>query len=467
MGRDCDFGEERGQSERRIAEKTLEGVHVRRNRAFLRGVCSPGTCCQFHERRCVSSPRQPVFSHFLSPLSLCFRVPQTHSDRRPIRCFFLVSGSNLRTSALHESLQRLRGSTLQRLNRLFALPSLSSVRSFSRRAPGVSSRLRFSLRREMTLLRKSILLFGHSGALGGAVAEAFAAARYRVIGCSPRARSKRFESGIFSVGGASPHATIEIESDSRSLQEQSEQLASKLQPLLADGPPLHAAICCSGAFAQSPVSSEDFLAEAESLIRANCFPSLLCAHTAAVIFRNRSKARPTCQDAAFASQDTALASQDTALSSQDTAFASQDTLPPLVVLTGAGAVSATAPTPEMIGYGCSKVFVHHLVRSLAASAAKEESAARERSRLNAEEEKRERLDFRVAGILPVILDTPANRSCMHHVTDEEKMDSWTSVEVVAEQLVKWMEGEDPVENGGLYVVKTEKGKTHFLLNREI
>ncbi|KAF4643871.1 6,7-dihydropteridine reductase [Toxoplasma gondii] len=312
----------------------------------------------------------------------------------------------------------------------------------------------------MTLLRKSILLFGHSGALGGAVAEAFAAARYRVIGCSPRARSKRFESGIFSVGGASPHATIEIESDSRSLQEQSEQLASKLQPLLADGPPLHGAICCSGAFAQSPVSSEDFLAEAESLIRANCFPSLLCAHTAAVIFRNRSKAKPTCQDAALPSQDTALASQDTALSSQDT-------LPPLVVLTGAGAVSATAPTPEMIGYGCSKVFVHHLVRSLAASAAKEESAARERSRLNAEEEKRERLDFRVAGILPVTLDTPANRSCMHHVTDEEKMDSWTSVEVVAEQLVKWVEGEDPVENGGLYVVKTEKGKTHFLLNREI
>ncbi|EPT31081.1 6,7-dihydropteridine reductase [Toxoplasma gondii ME49] len=408
-----------------------------------------------------------LFSLIFSLLFLSASASPRHTGTEDIRCFFLVSGSNPRTSALHESLQRLRGSTLQRLNRLFALPSLSSVRSFSRPAPGVSSRLRFSLRREMSLLRKSILLFGHSGALGGAVAEAFAAARYRVIGCSPRARSKRFESGIFSVGGASPHATIEIESDSRSLQEQSEQLASKLQPLLADGPPLHAAICCSGAFAQSPVSSEDFLAEAESLIRANCFPSLLCAHTAAVIFRNRSKARPTCQDAAFASQDTALPSQDTAVGSQDTAFASQDTLPPLVVLTGAGAVSATAPTPEMIGYGCSKVFVHHLVRSLAASAAKEESAARERSRLNAEEEKRERLDFRVAGILPVTLDTPANRSCMHHVTDEEKKDSWTSVEVVAEQLVKWMEGEDPVENGGLYVVKTEKGKTHFLLNREI
>ncbi|KEP65391.1 UNVERIFIED_CONTAM: 6,7-dihydropteridine reductase [Hammondia hammondi] len=312
----------------------------------------------------------------------------------------------------------------------------------------------------MSLLRRTILLFGHTGALGGAVAEAFAAARYRVIGCSPHARSKRFESGIFSVGGASPHATIEIKSESKSLQEQGEQLASELEPLLAAGPPLHAAICCSGAFACSPVSSEDFLGEAESLIRANCFPALLCAHTAAVLFRRCSRANPS-------RQDTALASQDTALASQDTALASQDTLPPLVVLTGAGSVSATAPTPGMIGYGCSKAFVHHLVRSLAASAAQDESVARERSHLNAEEHKQERLDFMVAGILPVTLDTPANRACMQHVTEEEKKNSWTSVEVVAEQLVKWVGGEDPIENGGLYVVKTEKGKTHFLLNREM
>ncbi|CBZ51669.1 Novel protein similar to quinoid dihydropteridine reductase (QDPR, zgc:112405), related [Neospora caninum Liverpool] len=298
----------------------------------------------------------------------------------------------------------------------------------------------------MQLFRKTVLLFGHSGALGGAVADAFAAARWRVIGCGPRAlpdAKKIAGTGLFSNGEqpSPPHETIELKpSDFNSLQAQGEYLARELQPLLASGPPLHAAICCSGAFACSPVSSEAFLAETERLFQANCLPALLCAHTAAVLFRNR----------------------------QDTPQTSQDTVPPLVVLTGAAAVSShpPAPTPGMIGYGCAKVFVHHLVRSLAATQVEKGFLGAKGGADSPGEPQSPPIDFRVVGILPTVLDTPANRDCMRDVPDEEKENSWTKVEEIAEKLVKWADGEEAVENGGLYVVRTEKGKTTFLVPPE-
>lgn len=202
-----------------------------------------------------------------------------------------------------------------------------------------------------------------------------------------------------------------------------------LQPLLASGPVLHAVICCSGAFACSPVESPEFLSEAQHLVQANCYPSMLCAHVAAALFTSRNREE-------------------------------QQLPPPLVVLTGAAAVTDNKTTPSMIAYGSSKAYVHHLVRSLAAV------ASAKAGRDAAERDDESALPFRAVGILPEMLDTPANRESMPDVTAEQRRKTWTEPRDVAEKLLRWARGEEKATNGGLYVIRTREGLTEFVGRRE-
>ncbi|PHJ25668.1 dihydropteridine reductase [Cystoisospora suis] len=282
--------------------------------------------------------------------------------------------------------------------------------------------------------RRSVLLFGSTGALGSAVADAFARANWRVIGCSTSGSSRKGKdtSRLQDLPGCSraavtpspSHAFIEVKGLSTlSLREQGDEILKQLQPLLATGPLLHAIICCSGAFACSPVESAEFLSEAQHLVRANCYPSMLCAHVAATLFNSQQEKKE---------------------------------LPsPLVVLTGAAAVSSKTPTPSMIAYGCSKAYVHHLVRSLAAVAsAKAAGDTAERG---------ERAGpFRVVGILPEMLDTPANRASMPDVSAEQRSKTWTEPKDIAEKLLRWADGVEEATNGGIYVVRTREGQTQFV-----
>ena len=66
----------------------------------------------------------------------------------------------------------------------------------------------------------------------------------------------------------------------------------------------------------------------------------------------------------------------------------------LIVLTGAAA--ALEPTPGMVGYGVSKTSTHFLVRSMAATPSLKETTT--------------------LAILPITIDTPANRSGMYVYT---------------------------------------------------
>ncbi|PFH34852.1 hypothetical protein BESB_068850 [Besnoitia besnoiti] len=282
--------------------------------------------------------------------------------------------------------------------------------------------------------RRTVLLFGSTGALGGAVADAFAAARWRVIGCSTSGPSSKQNGGNrYPSKWASPlppHARIEVQPfPQMSLKEQGEEIARQLQPLLSTGPPLHAAICCSGGFACSSVHSENFLSEAEQMLEANCLPALLCAHAASVLFRSRS----------------ATAAREA----------------PLVVLTGAAAAVQGAggarPTPTMLAYGCSKVYVHHLVQSLAATGVAAE--ARGGDGLAPQSPS---LHYRVVGVLPAILDTAANRAAMPSVAEATRENKWTKCDDIARKLVAWADGAEEAENGALYVVKTTGGATEFL-----
>ena len=106
----------------------------------------------------------------------------------------------------------------------------------------------------------------------------------------------------------------------------------------------------------------------------------------------------------------------------------------LLVLTGADA--ALGATPGMIGYGLSKVGVHHLVKSLATT----------ESKLRAD----------VCAILPLCLDTAQNRADM----PTANFANWTPLSVVAEKILLWArDSSSRVKSGSLVRVITFDGET--------
>merc|ERR1712130_666776 len=107
----------------------------------------------------------------------------------------------------------------------------------------------------------------------------------------------------------------------------------------------------------------------------------------------------------------------------------------LLVLTGAAA--ATGPTPGMIAYGVTKAATHHLISSLAESGLPQGSA--------------------VVGILPICLDTQANREGM----PTANFDDWTPLETVADLLLKWAKNEDRPATGALVKMTTKNKETKF------
>lgn len=105
-----------------------------------------------------------------------------------------------------------------------------------------------------------------------------------------------------------------------------------------------------------------------------------------------------------------------------------------------GAASALGPTPSFIGYGIAKAAVHHLVLSLAS----EGSGMPEKST--------------VTSVLPVVLDTPQNRSSM----PKANFKNWTPLETVAETLYNWANGVDRPKNGSLVKIVTKDGITTYV-----
>jgi len=124
----------------------------------------------------------------------------------------------------------------------------------------------------------------------------------------------------------------------------------------------------------------------------------------------------------------------------------------LLVLVGSAA--ALAPTPDMLAYGVAKAATHHIVVSLtpppaAAAAAAGGAAARSSNTLPA--------GARALGVLPRVLDTPANRAFMAAGADTG---SWTPCGEVAERIVAWAERRGPQPaSGTLHVPETAAGST--------
>ncbi|KAJ3401784.1 hypothetical protein HDV05_000267 [Chytridiales sp. JEL 0842] len=104
-----------------------------------------------------------------------------------------------------------------------------------------------------------------------------------------------------------------------------------------------------------------------------------------------------------------------------------------------GAAAAVDVTPGMLAYGLSKSSVHYLTKNLASPSAGLPA------------------NTKVAALLPVTLDTPANRSAM----PDADFSSWTKLDELAGWCVKFAEGKLEVGNGELVKVVTEKGATKF------
>jgi dihydropteridine reductase len=66
---------------------------------------------------------------------------------------------------------------------------------------------------------------------------------------------------------------------------------------------------------------------------------------------------------------------------------------------------------------------------------------------------------KVIGILPITLDTEMNRKFM----SDADTSTWTPMPEIAKQILDWINGDAPVQSGGLYKIVTEHSKTNFHL----
>ncbi|PVV04300.1 hypothetical protein BB560_001205 [Smittium megazygosporum] len=104
-----------------------------------------------------------------------------------------------------------------------------------------------------------------------------------------------------------------------------------------------------------------------------------------------------------------------------------------------GACAATDGTPGMIGYGLAKAAVHQLIKSLSMKG----SGMPENSR--------------VLGILPITLDTPANRNSMPNAD----FSTWTPLDNLSKEVFSWSTNSSAFPNGALVKVTTTGGKTEY------
>lgn len=188
---------------------------------------------------------------------------------------------------------------------------------------------------------------------------------------------------------------------SAEFEQQAGEVSEQVEKAL-DGNKLDAVLCVAGGWAGGNASAEDFLRGADLMWRQSVWSSLIATRLATSHLKEGG----------------------------------------LLQLTGAKA--ALEATPTMMGYGMAKVAVHHLVRSLASS----------RSGLPAH--------TTTVAILPVTLDTPANR----HSMPKADFSTWTPLDWLAQQLFQWANQEDSrPATGSLVQLITKDGKTDLVIGQ--
>ncbi|RKP36491.1 quinoid dihydropteridine reductase [Dimargaris cristalligena] len=195
---------------------------------------------------------------------------------------------------------------------------------------------------------------------------------------------------------SNPEADHSVNLDSAlSLEAQAHQVLGGLQPRLDK--PVEAVLCVAGGWAGGSVTSSSVFATTDLMWKQSVQSSLIAARIASQHLRAGG----------------------------------------LLTLTGAQA--AQGGTPGMLGYGMAKAAVHQLTASLADPA----SGLPQGAWVNA--------------ILPVTLDTPANRAGM----PDADFSSWTPLSSIAKELFEWASGRHRLPSGSLVKINTQGGETTF------
>jgi dihydropteridine reductase len=140
-----------------------------------------------------------------------------------------------------------------------------------------------------------------------------------------------------------------------------------------------------------------------------------------------------------------------------------------------GATVALQPTPTMLGYGTAKAGAHHVVQTIGACTEHSLAPRAVQQQGRAVRQYRPALDtLTVVGILPTILDTPANRRShqksgghKQQQQDQTKFRTWTKPEHISREIGNWLEHPELRPHSGalVKVYTTEDGQAAFELAR--
>lgn len=261
------------------------------------------------------------------------------------------------------------------------------------------------------LLRpRKALVLGSSGALGSYVARHFSKElQMQVMGADILERSP---GGTSELDGLDAFCLIPNNHDA-SLPEATTSLTEAVHDFcMSDGVFLDCIVVASGGFVPDPVapkpvgvgvplpreqylqSAHDYSSTANTLIQRNLYPVIASSFLAQHFMNPKSS-----------------------------------------LLVMIGATAALHPTPSTIGYGTSKAAAHHCLQSIGAATGKGQE-----SRANAQVGRRVRqhlpsLDnLSAIGLLPLALDTPANRDSM----PDADTSSWTSIPALTEEISRFL-----------------------------
>jgi len=233
-------------------------------------------------------------------------------------------------------------------------------------------------------MKKSLLIVGGSGALGSSVLRRFRDT-YKCVNISPAPSDLAFKNiSIGTTGVLTKDAVAKIKAEAK--KEQSNY---------------DAIICTAGGFNGVKINDENFFAAYDQMMRMNVDPTLLCAHLATTLLKEKGA----------------------------------------LVLTGAQGVYKTQ-APDILSYALAKNAVHSLAQNLSTSKALPQGAS-------------------VITILPKTLDTPANREWM----PEKDWKDMQRTEDVAELIYMWLNGTNRPANGSFVEFDKQKDgsltfKTH-------
>eukprot|EP01099_Mayorella_cantabrigiensis_P000530 TRINITY_DN123_c0_g1_i4.p1 TRINITY_DN123_c0_g1~~TRINITY_DN123_c0_g1_i4.p1 ORF type:complete len:262 (-),score=67.05 TRINITY_DN123_c0_g1_i4:52-837(-) len=234
----------------------------------------------------------------------------------------------------------------------------------------------------LSLMARSILVWGGSGALGSNVVESFAVAGWTTVSVDFR---------------NNPKATHNILLENSDPETSTAEVSKKVAELVPSK--LDVVACTAGGWAGGDIASPDIFKSLDFIWKSCVISAVSAGHLASQQLKEGG----------------------------------------LLVFTGAN-VALKGATPGMVSYGAGKAATHHIVSSLSQPNSGLPKSAT------------------VLAILPIDLDTPANRAGR---PDPALWENWTPLEHISEQLLQWANSESRPETGSLFSLLTEKRVTAF------